>query len=269
MKMDRFLSFGGVPVRFQVFRPLGDTKNRVALIASPLLSIEQYDRIIPSLQEKGNYCVVCDFPGFGPSSVRDRVSIEQAANMLWGVLDEIDKEEGGRLYCWHLVGHGLSCRAVYEMIRLSPGSVASMAMLCPVFTSGRALKSQGFMRFVLRAVSGRGSFARAARFLYGKKLPEKEWMPLRRNFNRPGVRENIISILSQESDPQENALFAPQMVIWCGRDAVLGGQISPDIKKRLPDGEYHTLPTAGHVPMYTHAGAVRDYLRGWLGSNGS
>ena len=52
MKMDRYLSFGGVPVRFQVFRPLGDTKNRVALIASPLLSIEQYDRIRALFNDK-------------------------------------------------------------------------------------------------------------------------------------------------------------------------------------------------------------------------
>ena len=269
MSLDRYLSFGGVPVRYQVHHPLKDIKNRVALIASPLFSIEQYNRILPSLLEKGNLCVVCDFPGFGPASSSKAVTMEEAAKMIWGILDEVDRIEGGRLCCWHLVGHGLSARTAYDMARHSPDGAASLVLLCPCFEIGRMFRTPTLARILFRLASGRRQFARAARFLYGKKLPEKEWMPLRRAFNRPKVQEKLRYLLAKDPQRQPAALFVPQMILWCGRDGILGGQIPDSLKKLLPDGEYHTLPTAGHVPMYTHAGAVRDYVRGWLASNGS
>ena len=148
-------------------------------------------------------------------------------------------------------------------------SAASLVLLCPCFEIGRMFRTPTLARILFRLASGRRQFARAARFLYGKKLPEKEWMPLRRAFNRPKVQEKLRYLLAKDPQRQPAALFVPQMILWCGRDGILGGQIPDSLKKLLPDGEFHTLPTAGHVPMYTHAGAVRDYVRGWLASNGS
>ena len=270
MRRDRYLTFAGVPVRYQIHRPLGKIQNRVLLIPSPLLGADQYARVLSSLLKIGCLCVCCDYPGFGPEvDGKSRVGEEDAAKILWGLLDEIDRGEGGRLCCWHLIGHGLSGRVIFRMVRMSPDSVASITLICPYLEPGRFLGRPSVSRALCRMASARSRFAKAAQMIYGRRVPEKEWLPLRRAFIRPGVQDNFVELLSAKSECVENGLFAPKMVLWGGRDSVLGGQIPEKLKKLLPDGEFHTLPTAGHVPMYTNALAVQDYLRGWLRANGS
>ena len=86
---------------------------------------------------------------------------------------------------------------------------------------------------------------------------------------RPGVQENLARMLTREAPKAPFFSFAPKLVLWSGQDSMLGQKISPDVLTALPDAEYHTLRTAGHVPMCTHTRAVLDYLRGWLAENGS
>ena len=60
-------------------------------------------------------------------------------------------------------------------------------------------------------------------------------------------------------------LFMPAMIIWGGRDALLGGSIPHRLRERdFPSAEYHLLPTAGHYAMETNSRAVCDFLRGWI-----
>ena len=62
-----------------------------------------------------------------------------------------------------------------------------------------------------------------------------------------------------------NDLFMPAMVLWGGRDPLLGDRIPDRLRRRdFRTAEYHILSGCGHYPAETHSRAVCDFLRGWI-----
>lgn len=271
MTRDRYLNFGGIPVRFRVRRPLGQPKNRVLMIPSPLLRAELFEPLAARLSENGCLCVYCDLPGFGVTAANAQkfTDPQTAARMLWGVLDTLDSEEGGRLSCWHIISHGLAAQTCWDMVRLSPDSVATIVHLCPAFAAPSILQKPTWYALLCRLASGRIAFSGMARLFFGRSMPSKETEPLRRAFLRPGVQENLGSMLTRKPPQAPLFSFSPKLVLWSGQDGILGGKIPPEVTAALPDAEYHTMRTSGHVPMVTHPRAVSDFLRGWMTENGS
>ena len=277
----RFITIHGLTLHFRVVMPEGRVRHRVLLVPSPGQSTACWRYILPELTSAGCQCVLCDLPGFGLSECRDDAPQDQEtrAGFLWGLLDALDLEEGGSLNCWHLMAHGSACGAIAQMALMQPDSVASLFMLCPMLYPPAPaplmkLAEQPFsvrliQRWFRRNIMNRRRFIHLASRMYAGRLSDRLLTQLYRPLVRLNGRELMLQHLITDSFRLDlsglNDLFMPAMVIWGGRDPLLGGKI-PD-RLRLQDfksAEYHLLPSAGHYPAETNSRAIRDFLRGWI-----
>jgi len=112
----QYLSFHGVGVHYRVVAPQDKPRQRVMLLSSPLISTFHWRKIVPELTQLGCMVVLIDMPGFGKSACGMNVPQDGAmrSNILWGVLDEIDRQTEQPDSLWHLVGHGSACAAVMD-----------------------------------------------------------------------------------------------------------------------------------------------------------
>lgn len=277
----RFITIHGLSVHYRIIRPAGPVRHRAFLLSSPGQSTFNWRYIVPELTGADCLCVLCDLPGYGLSECRDDVpqDHETRAQFLWGLLDALDMEEGGQLNCWHLMAHGSACGTIAQMALLQPDSAASLLMLAPILYSPiPALVQQlaghpGFTRliraFLRRYVLSPKRFARISAALYGAPLTEKALEQLHRPaLSLLGHEEMLRQLILngyQLDMSRLNDLFMPVMILWGGRDPLLGGVIPARLRtKDLPSAEYHVLATSGHCPGETHSRAVRDFLRGWI-----
>lgn len=277
----QFISIHGLSLHYRLIRPDGEPRHRVLLIPSPGLSTFCWRYIVPELTAAGCLCVLCDLPGFGLSECRADVpqDHETRARFLWGLLDSLDLQEGGSLNYWHLMAHGSACGTIAAMALTQPDSVASLFMVAPVLYSPlprflyRMAQRPGFERVIhrwfRRNLLDQRRFARLTTRLYGCPLPDRILAQLRRPLMRLAGQDVMLRRLLLDGYrtrvSQLNDLFMPCMVLWGGRDPVLGGEIPKKLRMHdLKNAEYHILSAAGHCPMETNSQAVRDFLRGWI-----
>ena len=92
----QYLTFMGIRVHFSVVRPECETKNRVLLLCSPLITTFHWRKLIPELSQMGCLTVMADLPGFGLSDCEGDVpqDPDMRANILWGILDDVDRATG-------------------------------------------------------------------------------------------------------------------------------------------------------------------------------
>jgi len=277
----RFIAIHGLTIHYRVVMPAGRVRHRVLLVASPGHSTLCWRHIVPELTEAGCQCVLCDLPGFGLSECRDDAPQDHAtrAQFLWGLLDELDLEESSQLNCWHLMAHGSACGTIAEMALLQPDSASSLLMICPILYSPlpellqRFFDRPGSVKLIRswyqRNILPQKKFAKIAARMYGVNLPEKVIQQLHKPLRRLDGHEELLRRLLTDGYRLDasrlNDLFMPMMVLWGGRDPLLGGEIPSRLRSRdLRTAEYHTLAAAAHCPAETSSSAVRDFLRGWI-----
>jgi len=277
----QFIVIHGLSIHYRVVMPAGKVRHRVLLVPSPGQTTACWRHILPELTEAGCQCVVCDLPGFGLSECRDDIPQDQEtrAQFLWGILDALDLENGDTLNCWHLMGHGSACGTIATMAMMHPDSVASLLMLAPMLYSPvpkslKPLLQKPFTTRLIQAWFRRNiipeqRFARLATRMYGTSLPEAQLRHLRHSLMRLNGHEEMLRRMLTDgyyiNTDRLNDLFMPSMVIWGGRDPLLGGSIPPRLRERdLKSAEYHVLSGSGHYPAETSSRAVRDFLRGWI-----
>lgn len=279
MPTGKILKFGGLSVHYQVLMPSGPVYSRVLLIPSPGQSTFNWRYVVPELLSGGAMCVLCDLPGFGLSSCGPNVSHRQdyRARVMWGVLDEVDMQYGGSYKCWNLIAHGSAAGTIAVMAMMSPDSIASLIMINPMLYRliprgvnkiirgkrvGGALK-----RWYRGNIHKRRKYNRLISKLYGMKLPVSTVEKMRTPLIRPGCDMMLPRLLTEGfsiPDKELGQLFMPIMVLWGGRDWLLGDKIPKKIKKDLKSAEFHIIRSAGHCAHETNSGAVCDFLRGWL-----
>ncbi len=277
----RFITIRGLSIHYRIVRPIGPVRHRVFLLASPGQSTFNWRYIVPELTGTGCLCVLCDMPGYGLSECRDDAPQDHdtRAQYLWGLLDALDMEEDGHLNCWHLMAHGSAAGTIAQMALMQPDSAASLLMLAPVLYSPvpsvirKMARRPGFTRlirlFLRRYVLSAKRFARITAYIYGAPLPEKALSQLHRPAAALIGHEEMLRqllITGYELDMSRlNDLFMPAMILWGGRDPLLGGTIPARLRaKDFSTAEYHVLSSAGHCPGETNSRAVRDFLRGWI-----
>lgn len=277
----RFIVIHGLSVHYRVVMPAEPARHRALLVSSPGHSTFGWRHIVPELTKAGCQCVLCDLPGFGLSECRDDVpqDHETRAQFLWGLLDALDMEENGKLNCWHLMAHGSACGTIAEMALMQPDSVSSLLMLCPTLYSPlpgwllRFFERPGSTKLIgtwyRRNIAPMNRFARIAARMYGMALPEKTLRLLHKPLLRlEGHGEMLRRLLLDGyrlDTSRLNDLFMPVMVLWGGRDPLLGGSVPAKLRDRdLKNAEYHILSSAAHCPAETSSRAVRDFLRGWI-----
>jgi len=277
----QFLKIRGLSVHYRVIPPETTVRHRVLLVASPGQSTMNWRRILPELTKAGCQCVLCDLPGYGLSECRDDApqDHETRAQFLWGLLDTLDLQEGGQLNCWHLMAHGSACGTIAQMAMLQPDSASSLLMICPMLYpplpewAMKLAKKDAVLKVIeawmRRVIISPKRFAKLAERMYGKKLPARMSAQLRKTMlPLVGHGEMIRKLLLEgyRVDTERlNDLFMPAMVLWGGRDPLLGGEIPARLKnKEFKSAEYHVLAGSAHYPAETNSRAVCDFLRGWI-----
>lgn len=266
----QYLSFRGIRVHFRVCAPEDRPVERVMLLSSPLISSFHWRKVVPELVQLGCLTVCIDLPGFGRSDCSRDVPQDgvMRANMLWGVLDEIDRQTDAPDSMWHLIGHGSACATVLEMAALYPDSVKSQVHISPLLTAPQPPEGTPPGRWFRDTVLQKDAFRRMIETCAGYPMDDYIVDRMRAPLLRPGARESFLNMLRASREAPECGLgFCPAMVILGGRDATLTDRERTLIAEHLSDAEQHVLKSAGHFPMETHSKALRDYLRGWIRYN--
>lgn len=267
----QYLTFMGIRVHFSVAKPEGELKNRVLLLSSPLITTFHWRKLIPELSQLGCLTVMVDLPGFGRSDCLGDIpqDVDMRANILWGILDDVDRATEAPLSLWHLIGHSTSCATILRMANLYPDSTKSQIHISPSFSIPDSRKNREAMaRWYDATTRSEERFRDFVERYSGYELDDYIVDRMRRPLLRPGARESFLRMLRHSSDaPEEGMGFCPTMALWGGRDELMDDFALSEVRRLLPDAETHVLKSAGHFPMETHSRAIRDYLRGWIRYN--
>lgn len=275
---DRYISFRGLMLHYQLMRPRGAVRHRALLIPAPGESCLNWRPLLPELMRAGCLCVIVDLPGFGKSMCGEGVPHRQdtRAQLLWGILDQVDGEFTGQVCRWNLIGHGSGAGTAMMMALLQPDSCASLTLITPILRAVvpaflRPLVRSRLGERMLRGLYGRyiynrPRFHKLMRSLYGCELPMGYLDNIQAPLRRHGSDQALGRLLLNGYPLPERAfsIWAPVMVLWSEGDRMLGCAPPKWMRRALPQAEFHTLRFAGHYPVETDAGAVRDYLRGWI-----
>ena len=265
----RFLTFMGMRVHFSVSRPEGEPKSRMLLLCSPLITTFHWRKLLPELEQLGCLTVMVDLPGFGLSDCSAEIPQDPLtrANILWGILDDVDRSAQSPMSLWHLAGHGSTCATILHMAALCPDSTRSMIHISPLFRPSKADPAELARRYdgIVRSEARFRSFIE---HYCGYPLDDYILDRMRRPLLRPGARESFARMLRRSmAPPEETPSFCPTLALWGGRDQWMDSAAQARVHRLLPEAESHILKSAGHFPMETHSRALRDYLRGWLKFN--
>lgn len=266
----QFLSFMGMRVHFAVSRPEGTVKNRVLLLCSPLMTTFHWRKLLPELEQLGCLTVMVDLPGFGQSdcTVEAPQDPDMRANIVWGILDDVDRQTEAPLSLWHLAGHGSACATILRMADLYPDSTKSQIHISPTFASDAAKNREAVERWFDAATRSQARFRSFVEHYCGYPLDDYILDRMRAPLLRPGSKELFVRMARRSMVVREaSRSFCPTLAVWGGRDLLLNSQRLKEIHRLLPEAETHVLKSAGHFPMETHSRALRDYLRGWIRFN--
>ena len=264
MGESRYLSFSGLRVRFEVAAPEGPVKNRMLLLSSPLINCFHWRKLVPELKDLGCLCVLADLPGFGLSDPRAPQTNTQRANMLWGVLDEVDEGLSAPMSMWHLAAHGTACGTILKMGALFPDSVKSQIHIAPTF----AFSARNPDAWYDANIPNPRRFHQLIEHWAGYPMDDYVVDRMRRPLLRPGMKETFARMLKYAANPPKQGMgFCPTMALLGGGDPLWDEANRQAATSLLPDAERHNIRSAGHFPTETHSRALRDYLRGWLKYN--
>ena len=264
----RFVAFSGLRVHFKVVRPDVPVKNRMLMLSSPLINTFHWRKLLPELAELGCLTVLVDLPGFGLSDPDAPQRDEPRANMVWGVLDEVDRMLDAPMSMWHLAGHGCACSTILRMAAMYPDSVKSQIHVSPAFSLHIDGRGADPGRWYDVHVADAQRFRRMVESYAGYPMDDYIVDRMRRPLARPGRRDAFARLLRAAASPPRDGMgFCPTMALLGGRDPLLDEARLDQVRRLLPDAEVHNIRSAGHFPMETHSKALRDYLRGWLRFN--
>ena len=265
----RYLSFSGIRVHFCISRPDVPVHSRMLLLASPLINTFHWRKLLPELSELGCLAVLADLPGFGRSDPGAPQDADVRANLLWGVLDDVDRSLGTPMSLWHLAGHGTACATILRMGVQYPDSVKSQVHISPLFSvDSRFRRQEERERWYGENVVSAPRFKRLVEHWSGYPMDDYIVDRMRAPLIRPGMRRTFQRMAhASATSPRPGVGFCPTIALMSGRDPLMDEARQAGIQPLLKDAEVHRLPTAGHFPMETHSRALRDYLRGWLRFN--
>ena len=265
----RYLYFSGMRMHFRIIAPEGPVKNRLMFLCSPLINTFHWRKLLPELSELGCLTVLADLPGFGLSDTDAPQGDSLRANLIWGILDDVDRATDAPMSLWHLAGHGSACGVILRMAAMFPDSVKSQIHISPTFSLSESLsRGSDPGRWYDVHVTDAGRFHRMIEHYSGYPMDEYIVDRMRRPLTRPGSRGAFARLLKHAAAPPKVDMgFCPTMALVGGRDPLMDELRLEQIHTLLKDAETHTIRSAGHFPMETHSGAMRDYLRGWLRYN--
>lgn len=233
------LSFQGLRVRFRVFTPDAQATRRVLMVSSPLADADAWTELAGMLAANGCLCVAAELPGYGASACGAGVfqDNDTRAQILWGILDEVERRRGEKQCVWHLIGHGSAAAAIMMMTLYQADSVKSRVLISPVFDRfmpyplqllletpvGKKLIDLWFRKKIL----DRRGFAILVRRVYGGRVSKARMEALRRSICRRGMPDTLARLMREGYRLPENAYQSkgPLMLIWGTNDRIFGGPL--------------------------------------------
>ena len=254
-------------VHFRIATPEGLPRERFLLLSSPLIGAFHWRKVVPELRQLGCLAVMIDLPGFGRSDCGPYVPQDSLtrANIVWGVLDDVDRRTGAPNSLWHLAGHGSACPTILEMASLYPDSVKSQVHISPLPRTPDIFGSTPPERWFEETVFVKENFRRFVEHHSGYPMDDYVLDRMREPLMRPGAFDSFQKMLrAGRRAPSGGVGFCPAMVLLGGRDALVTPPVRSEIDRCFAGAELHELKSAGHFPMETHSKALRDYFRGWI-----
>ena len=254
-------------IHFRIATPEGLPRERFLLLSSPLTGTFHWRKVVPELRQLGCLTVMVDLPGFGRSDCGPYVPQDNLtrANIVWGVLDDVDRRTGAPNSLWHLAGHGSACPTILEMASLYPDSVKSQVHISPLPRTPDIFGSTPVERWYEETVYTKANFRRFVEHYSGYPMDDYVLDRMREPLMRPGAFESFQKMLRYgRRTPGGSVGFCPAMVLLGGRDALMTPPVRNEIDRCFQGAELHELKSAGHFPMETHSKALRDYFRGWI-----
>lgn len=273
-----YIRFQGMQVHFRITPPKGDIQRRVLLLNAPLSTMFNWRLLIPELTSLNCLVAQVDLPGSGQSDCGDDIPQDAAtrAQMIWGILDEIDAATSDSSQYWHLISHGSSCLTTLTMAQQVPECVASNVFISPLLHApvkpfyrtciGRGMLDKAVEKWYYSNILERAGLQAQLQQWFGRSVPDHVFNPMRRSLIRPGMRPQMARLMAEGfvHDPGIFGSFTPMMAIWGQMDPLFTASDAAEFRRLLPAAETHVLHTAAHYPQETHSKAVCDYLRGWL-----
>jgi pimeloyl-ACP methyl ester carboxylesterase len=173
-----------------------------------------------------------------------RLGLEQAAAWL---AERLDAEGLGRA---DLVGHSMGGLICARLAADRPELVGRLVLIAPAGVSGGSRRSH-----VL-------PLARALRHSSPRLLPH-----LVRDALGAGPRtlwRAAGEVLEADVRAHLEAIRAPTLVVWGGRDALLPPALGEVFRAEIPDAQLVVLERAGHVPMFDAADELSRELVAFL-----
>ena len=264
----RYLSFSGLRVHFNLMKPDRPVKNRMLMLSSPLINAFHWRKLLPELSELGCLCAIVDMPGFGLSDPGAPQGDTMRANLIWGILDDVDNAAGAPMSMWHLAAHGTACATILRMAAMYPDSVKSQIHIAPAFTLPPDRLREDVPRWYAANIEDPVRFKRMIERWAGYPMDDYIVDRMRAPLMRTGMRRTFEQmLLSALAAPRDALGFCPAMSLLGGRDPLLDGERLAQAQALLSGAETHRLASSGHFPMETHSKALRDYLRGWMRYN--
>lgn len=274
-----YLSFRGMRVHYRISRPAGtEIRRRVLLLNAPLSTSFNWRLLLPELHSLDCLVAQVDLPGYGLSDCGRGVPQDAAtrAQLVWGVLDEIDTSLSYVSQYWHLISHGSSCLTTLTMAQQAPDCVASNVFISPLlhapisrfyrhFPGNRMLESAA-EKWYFDSILNQEGLRNQLHAWFGRSVPDHVLTPMRKSLTRPGMKAQLLRLIHEgfTYDPAIFQSFAPKMAIWGPQDPLFTAADAAEFRRIAPDVETHVLQTGAHYPQETHSRAVCDYLRGWL-----
>ncbi len=221
-----------------------------------------------------------DLPGFGYSerSVEINQSQSNRAQIIWGLIDSIDREDTTR---WNIVGHSMGGGTAEAVALTRPEKVKSLAIV-----SGMVfIKNDNVEKTVVGLVNhpvykkillsytennylSYNKFRRELKKTYGF-LPDSATV---NGYLDPllidGTAETVVNLLANSNEVTplhaDGLKSLPVLLIWGKKDRTIRLSTGKKLKRAVPSVELIIIPDAYHMPMETHPDIFNRILVGFL-----
>jgi pimeloyl-ACP methyl ester carboxylesterase len=232
--------------------------------------------VAPHLAENGYLVLAVDLPGFGLSQRKPAVrqSHENRANLVWGLLEDLDIAGP-----WHLVGHSMGGGVGAVMALQKPFDTVSLILVAgSIGSEGKKIWSLLFQSKLLKNLTGKiierffltrkriKSFLTSA---YGRVPTPEEVEGYYQPLELEDTDLTLISFLKRyQSDvdltKRLTEITVPTLCLWGREDKWVPISKGEEVIQKIPDSHLVIIDEARHCPMETHPGLFNQNLIDFL-----
>lgn len=280
----RYATIGSVRLHYRVWNEnYPEAKGKVLFIHGFIGSTYCFRMNVDALAAQGYMVIAVDLPCFGYSdrSLDFNQSQEGRGNLLWKLLDSIDRGNSGK---WHLCGHSMGGGTAEAMALLEPQRTRSLTIVNGmVFLKNANLETQftilarkkPYRKIMVNLVEKRFISYKSVRKALKKNYRFEPDSTVVMNYYRPlcidGSAECILNVWAKKDEEvrlkAENLAGIPVLVIWGSKDRTIFLRTGKRFVNHVPHAQLIVIHGAGHAPMETHADVFNSLLLGFLDKN--